>query len=261
MVLSCEDLRRLSLQNERCYPGARGLNCFAQQHLVAYEFVQQFIDAHSVVLDIGSGAGYGTSCLSKSAKSVIGIDYSQEAIAYSSSSHRRQNAEYIVMDACNLAFQDRIFDIVCSIQVIEHLHEVETFLNEARRVLRRGGILVLATPNKATFSPDYSSLSSPLPYHVREWYENELESLLCRYFHTVRLYGSCFNKRSIPVMLYTVALKIIRIMDILKIKVIKESFEKSVFEKMDSQITTDCFRILRNGDYSKALDLVAVCTK
>lgn len=46
-----------------------------------------------------------------------------------------------------LPFKDEAFDVIWCSEVIEHLREPETVLNELRRVTRRGGQLILTTPN------------------------------------------------------------------------------------------------------------------
>lgn len=261
MLLLSEELRALSLETERSYPGARGLNRFVQQQFAVYKFVRRFISAGNSILDIGSGAGYGAHFLSKFTKSVIAIDYSHEAVGYSSGIYDNDNLQYVVMDARDLAFSDCTFDIVCSVHVIEHLQEVEKFLSEAKRVLRQKGVFIVATPNKETFSPGYSSSSSPLPYHVREWYKDEFENLLSDYFGSITIYGTYLTKRSISIILYTMGLKILQIMDILKIQSMRESLDSSLMAKIDAHITTDNVHILQSGASTKSLDLVAVCVK
>ena len=50
-----------------------------------------------------------------------------------------------------LPFRDGSFDVVCAIQIIEHLSETDRFLKEVHRVLKPGGYLVISTPNLASF--------------------------------------------------------------------------------------------------------------
>ncbi|MBV9040949.1 MAG: methyltransferase domain-containing protein [Acidimicrobiia bacterium] len=50
-------------------------------------------------------------------------------------------------DAARLGFRDGSFDLVLASEVIEHLECPEALLDEARRVLRAGGSLVLSTPD------------------------------------------------------------------------------------------------------------------
>jgi SAM-dependent methyltransferase len=46
-----------------------------------------------------------------------------------------------------IPFSDEFFDVVWAEEVIEHLHDTDFFLKEVYRVLRRGGVLILSTPN------------------------------------------------------------------------------------------------------------------
>jgi hypothetical protein len=57
-------------------------------------------------------------------------------------------------DACNLSFQDNTFNIVISNDVFEHVNDIEACLNEAARVLKVDGKLIMSIPfyvsNKVT---------------------------------------------------------------------------------------------------------------
>lgn len=53
-------------------------------------------------------------------------------------------------DALELPFADATFDLVTCFQVIEHLPSVQTAIDEALRVLRRPGYLVVGVPNHAS---------------------------------------------------------------------------------------------------------------
>jgi len=49
------------------------------------------------------------------------------------------NAAFPYPDAC--------FDVVCAVEIIEHLENPRHFLRECRRTLKRGGLLIVTTPN------------------------------------------------------------------------------------------------------------------
>ena len=63
-------------------------------------------------------------------------------------------------------------DTVVSLQVIEHVWDHPQFLAECVRVLRPGGLLMLSTPNRLTFSP---GADEPVnPFHTHEFTAAEL---------------------------------------------------------------------------------------
>jgi 2-polyprenyl-3-methyl-5-hydroxy-6-metoxy-1,4-benzoquinol methylase len=59
-----------------------------------------------------------------------------------------ENLEFMVMDAKRVGFEDESFDVVISMEVIEHIAEQSVFLEEIKRVLRIDGIFILSTPER-----------------------------------------------------------------------------------------------------------------
>lgn len=62
------------------------------------------------------------------------------------------HVEHIVnVDRERLPFKDGCVDKIFCLEVVEHLENPTFFLNEAHRVLRKGGKLVLTTPDENSF--------------------------------------------------------------------------------------------------------------
>jgi SAM-dependent methyltransferase len=76
------------------------------------------------------------------------------------------------LDAHQLPFEDRSFDVAILYEAIYYLAEPEKFFQEAHRVLRDGGILVIATVNK-----DWREFN-PSPFSNRYFSVPELSKLL-----------------------------------------------------------------------------------
>jgi ubiquinone/menaquinone biosynthesis C-methylase UbiE len=70
-----------------------------------------------------------------------------------------------------LPFEDDTFDAVFMIEVIEHVDGDAQAIREVRRVLKPGGVLIVTTPNGATFPV-------PAKYHLRHYSPEALASLI-----------------------------------------------------------------------------------
>lgn len=107
--------------------------------------IHEFADTESIVLDVGCGGGQTTYLISTQVKQVIGVDLSLAALNNRPS--QPINISFQEADAVNLPFKDRSFDAVVSYATIEHLPNVSQALEEAIRVLKPGGYLILFAPN------------------------------------------------------------------------------------------------------------------
>lgn len=90
------------------------------------------------VLDIGGFDGYWASSLDSAEVVLIDVDPHPVFPA----------VRYVRADGLLLPFADAVFDAVYAIDVIEHVPDERRLIEEALRVLRRGGRLILKTPNE-----------------------------------------------------------------------------------------------------------------
>jgi SAM-dependent methyltransferase len=177
-------MAELEFTGERVVPGKVGALLWSE-HMARYLLAADFVKAQ-VVLDAGSGAGYGTELLAaRGAKSILGIDLAEDAIAYARDQYRRTNLEYRVMDVADLRLADQTFDVVVSFEVIEHLTEQEKFVAGIARVLKADGLFLVSTPNRSV----YRQGEEPNPFHTREFTLEEFSQLLIGYFRHVRILG------------------------------------------------------------------------
>lgn len=157
-------------------------------HLNRYLFATRFTQ-DKVCLDVGCGTGYGSSYLAgKGAGFVAGGDYSEEAIAFAGKSlaSSKTNINYQVLDATSLPFDDCSFEVLVSFEIIEHLKEYRKFVTEARRVLKKDGVIILSTPNRQAGPFIFSTSWN---HHHHEFTASELIDIMKSGFDNIEIYG------------------------------------------------------------------------
>jgi ubiquinone/menaquinone biosynthesis C-methylase UbiE len=156
------------------------------RHLAAYNFVWSMATGRRV-LDLGSGAGYGSAVLADCAQEVIALDVALDALL--TTKLKATNVATVAGNGARLPLRDKSFDLVVSFQVIEHTEDETRYLEEVRRVLTPGGLFVVSTPNKALrllpFQPPFN------PYHVREYGYRAFKRALGSRFDDIRIQGLC----------------------------------------------------------------------
>ena len=174
--------RAVPLTGERTVPGIPRENYWFQRHVAAYRFAERF--ARGRALDVGAGEGYGAAKLGRRmGTTVVAVEYDRSVAAHAAGTYPA--VRLAVGDACHLPVRDGSFDVVAAMQVLEHLFCADRFVASCARALRPGGVFVLSTPNRPTFSPD-GVLN---PFHVYEYEASELRALLSTRFGSVELYG------------------------------------------------------------------------
>lgn len=155
------------------------------EHYHRYLLAARFVSGKRV-LDIASGEGYGSNLMAAYAAHVIGVDIDPDAVRHADQAYRRDNLEYRQGDCAAIPLADASVDVVVSFETIEHHDQHQTMLQEIKRVLHPDGLLVISSPDKREYSdvPGYAN-----PFHVKELYLDEFESLLGQYFQRHHLLG------------------------------------------------------------------------
>jgi 2-polyprenyl-3-methyl-5-hydroxy-6-metoxy-1,4-benzoquinol methylase len=154
-----------------------------------YEHLHRYVLAGELaagkrVLDAACGEGYGSAHLALTAKSVIGVYVSKEAVSHASERYQADNLGFQFADVCNLPFEDNEFECIVSFETLEHLEDQSGLLKEFRRVLEPEGFLLISSPDKAVYTDRHQNENE---FHVRELYRDELEALLAGQFPARRL--------------------------------------------------------------------------
>ncbi len=163
----------LPLTGERTVPGIPAENYWFRRHENAYEYALDLVRDQRV-LEVGCGEGYGTARFASVAAGIVGVDYDARTVAHAAK--RYPQAWFVRGNLASLPVRSATLDVVVTLQVIEHVWNHPEFVRECVRALRPGGLLLVTTPNRLTFSP---GLNEPVnPFHTKEFTSAELSALL-----------------------------------------------------------------------------------
>jgi SAM-dependent methyltransferase len=130
-------------------------------------------------LDIGISMGVVACVASKLGMQVDGCDYLKAADdPFLTPLRRKYNITYADYDAVtdDLPYPDNTFDIVNCNDMIEHLHaSPKRMLENALRVLKPGGVLIITTPNLAALHNRIQLfIGGSVHASIRDWYHNPI---------------------------------------------------------------------------------------
>ena len=121
------------------------------------------------VLEAACGAGLGLGWLAERARRVEAGDIDEDNCRIARATyHGQANLGIGRIDALDLPFEARSFDVVLLFEALYYLPDVAQFLTEAKRVLRADGRLLISTVNC-----EWSGFH-PSPFHTRYWAAGEL---------------------------------------------------------------------------------------
>ena len=152
------------------------------------------------VLDVACGNGYGTAVLAHAgATPALGADIALEALADAEDGGQTMLINASVL---SLPFEKETFDLIVSLETIEHVRDDQAYVAELRRVLRSDGALICSTPNRRLLNPGTSIEQRPFnPFHVREYNAEELERVLSAQFADIVLLGQTrFGRRYVRLL-------------------------------------------------------------
>src|SRR6266498_5058359 len=98
-------------------------------------------------------AGCGVGMLGRQLKDAYNVDaYGLEINSKAVKEAKKNGLEAKIADLeKKWSYSNSFFDAVISVQVIEHIVKTDQFLSEAHRVLKKGGLIIITTPNLAAW--------------------------------------------------------------------------------------------------------------
>ncbi len=127
------------------------------------------------VLDIGCGGGLLCEPLSKLGAKVIGIDASERNIKIAKTHAKKSKLKinYYCASPENFISKEK-FDVVLNMEIVEHVEDVNLFLKESSKFLKKNGVMFIATLNKTLKSYIFAILGAEyilrwLPIGTHDW--------------------------------------------------------------------------------------------
>lgn len=130
------------------------------------------------ILDIGCGRGLSLDIMRRDGWSVAGVEFSRESASCASETYGIDVASGAPGE---WGFPAEHFDVITMNHVLEHLEEPPLMVEECRRLLRKGGLLVCAVPDISSLQATVGKekwFHLDLPYHIHHFTESGLIRLL-----------------------------------------------------------------------------------
>jgi 2-polyprenyl-6-hydroxyphenyl methylase / 3-demethylubiquinone-9 3-methyltransferase len=127
------------------------------------------------ILDIGCGGGLLSEPMSRLGAEVVGIDASSKNInvAKLHAKKNKLNIKYYCASPEKLNNKMK-FDVVLNMEIVEHVSDINFFLNSCSKLLKKNGIMFVATLNKTLKSYLFAIVGAEyilrwLPIGTHEW--------------------------------------------------------------------------------------------
>ena len=155
-------------------------------------------------LDIGCGGGLLSEPMSRMGASVTGIDASDKniKIAKLHSKKNKLKINYLCSSPEKLKITKK-FDVILNMEIVEHVEDIDFFLKSCSRLLKKDGIMFVATINKTLKSYIFAIVGAEyvlrwLPIGTHEWEKfvkpEDLKKILMKYDLSLnKLEGMNFN--------------------------------------------------------------------
>ncbi len=156
------------------------------------------------ILDIGCGGGLLSEPMSRMGANVTGIDASDKniKIAKLHSKKNKLKINYLCSSPEKLKIKNK-FDVILNMEIVEHVEDIDFFLKSCSKLLKKNGLMFVATINKTLKSYIFAIVGAEyvlrwLPIGTHEWEKfvkpEDLKKILMKYDLSLnKLEGMNFN--------------------------------------------------------------------
>jgi len=127
------------------------------------------------ILDIGCGGGLLSEPMCRLGADVIGIDASKKNIRVAKFHAKKNNLKINYKEAAPETLKTKIkFDVILNMEIVEHVEDIDFFIKKSSNLLKKNGIMFVATLNKTLKSYVFAIVGAEyvlkwLPIGTHDW--------------------------------------------------------------------------------------------
>jgi len=127
------------------------------------------------ILDIGCGGGLLSEPMCRLGANVVGIDASAKNIEVAKFHAKKNKLKIDYKVASPEKLKNKIkFDVILNMEIVEHVDDINFFIKESSKLLRKNGIMFIATLNKTLKSYAFAIIGAEyilkwLPVGTHDW--------------------------------------------------------------------------------------------
>ena len=127
------------------------------------------------ILDIGCGGGLLSEPMCRLGASVVGIDASEKNIEIAKFHAKKNKLKINYKVASPEKLKTKLkFDVILNMEIVEHVEDINFFIQESSKLLRKNGVMFIATLNKTLKSYAFAIIGAEyilkwLPIGTHDW--------------------------------------------------------------------------------------------
>lgn len=232
----------IKYETERWVPGFM-FDHIEKDHLDRYNWALNYVSGKKV-MDIACGVGKGSNLIASLGKAshVTAYDLDENAIRYAKHRNARENIQFGVQNALKLE-AEKVYDVVVSFETIEHIPDVNLFLQKIKAALKDDGLFIVSTP----ISHKVFDEKPDNPFHIQEWGFKSFHEKLAEFLEIQDIYLQLYPHTPVqkPVSLFQRVIN--KVFNINKPAAHSNKPITSKIEKYTNQYPTDEIGTTRKG--------------
>jgi ubiquinone/menaquinone biosynthesis C-methylase UbiE/uncharacterized protein YbaR (Trm112 family) len=166
------------------YEGVQKKYIFNIARLKVIDFLGKNVQKNSLLVDFGGGEGYvGDTIQSKYYKKefiIIEQDISNLLQIYGIKKHKanKEKMFFLTSDIAHNGIKSNIANAIFSTESIEHVRNVDIFIKEMKRILKKDGYLLITTPNNEAIPSKIEHYSRKIFYGIKNYFTKNKKKII-----------------------------------------------------------------------------------